>query len=113
MPSPRRGKSGGPSPSAGKSQSLPDHSPPTPVPYRSLTPRRALLVLLAVVFGLWMGFLVVLYFTTVRPNRQPRPDPSLSSAPRLFSYSTSRAAAPSNGSGASSGAATTRLGAPR
>jgi hypothetical protein len=113
MPSARRGKSGGSSASSGKSGPRPDHSPPTPTPYRSLTPRRTLLVLLATIFGLWMGFLVVLYFTTVRAHRQPRPDPSLSAAPPLSAHSTSRAAAPSNGSAASSGAAITRLGAPR
>ena len=111
MPSARRGKSGGSSAGTSTPRPQPVHS--APVAHRSLTPQPALLVLLATVFALWMTFLVVLYFTTVRPNHQPASDPSLSAAPRLFSHSISRAAAPINGSAASSVAAASRLGAPR
>ena len=48
-----------------------------------LTPRPKLLALLAVLFAVWMAFLVYLYFKTVYPHRSaaPRGDVTAMAAP--------------------------------
>ena len=38
-----------------------------------LTPRPGLLAVLAVLFAVWMAFLVYLYFTTLHPHRSAAP----------------------------------------
>ena len=45
---------------------------------RPLKPRPALLAVTSVIFALWVGFLVALYFKTDHPRRStaPRPDAS-------------------------------------
>ena len=49
-----------------------------PVPMK---PRRGLLMLLLIVFVCWVGWLVAIYFTTVRPRHHDDPGPA--SAPAL------------------------------
>jgi hypothetical protein len=46
---------------------------PAALPLDPLTPRPGLLAALAVVFGLWMAFLVFLYVTTIHPRRTASP----------------------------------------
>jgi len=51
--------------------------PPGPISYTTaLKPRPKLLVILSVVFVLWVGTLLALYFTTVYPFRHQRILPS-------------------------------------
>jgi hypothetical protein len=44
-------------------------------PARPLKPRRKLLVVLMVVFAIWLGALLTLYFTKVYPLRHPASGP--------------------------------------
>lgn len=43
----------------------------TVIPIRPLKPRPVLLVVFAVIFAAWVGFLVTLYFKTVKPRHAP------------------------------------------
>ena len=54
-------------------QAEPAATPP-PQPLRPLKPRPVLLAVMAVIFALWMGFLVTLYFKTIHPRRSVAPD---------------------------------------
>ena len=55
----------------------PTAPPPGPVTYTTaLKPRPKLLVILSVIFVLWVGTLLALYFTTVYPYRHQRTLPS-------------------------------------
>jgi hypothetical protein len=40
-----------------------------------MKPRRGLLVLLSIVFVCWVGWLVAMYVTTVRPRHHEEPGP--------------------------------------
>lgn len=51
--------------------------PPGPITYTTaLKPRRKMLVLLSIIFALWVGLLLTLYFTTVYPTRHDGTLPS-------------------------------------
>jgi hypothetical protein len=60
----------------------PDATPPAP-----LRPRRGLFAALLVVLVLWVVFLVVMYLTTVYPQR-PAPRQSSSALPGLAAFDT-------------------------
>lgn len=66
---------------------------PAPLPLEPLRPRPLLLTVMAVIFALWMGFLVALYFKTIHPRRSAAPEgSSLAPAAPSTTYSSSRAA---------------------
>ncbi len=75
-PSAKRGKTPPAAPPAGSAPAPDKESPAQAFPPRPLKPRPKLLALLAVVFSLWVAFLVALYFRTIYPRRltSPRPD---------------------------------------
>ena len=51
--------------------------PPGPITYTTaLKPHPRLLVILSIIFALWVGALVTLYFTTVYPYRHQRTLPT-------------------------------------
>ena len=64
---------------------------PKPPEVRPFTPRRKLMVVLAMVYALWLAALLVMYFTTVYPARHPtesstsRPVAAIEIAPSLKS----------------------------
>jgi hypothetical protein len=68
-PAERKTSAGGNAPIQYAAQSLNKHAPVVD----PLTPRPRLLALLAVVFAVWMAFLVYLYFKTVYPHRSAAP----------------------------------------
>ena len=64
---------------------------PVALPVDPLTPRPGLLAALAVVFGLWMAFLVFLYVTTIYPRRavSPSSGPTAMAVDASLAYSRS------------------------
>jgi len=55
----------------------PPAPPPGPVSYSTdLEPRPKLLLVLSILFALWVGLLLTLYFTTIYPTRHQRTLPS-------------------------------------
>jgi hypothetical protein len=56
------------------------HAPPPPAPVGphivALKPQRRLLVIVSVIFALWVGLLLTMYFTTIYPIRHERTLPS-------------------------------------
>jgi hypothetical protein len=51
--------------------------PPTVGPHLvALKPQRKILVILSIIFALWVGLLLTLYFTTVYPVQHQRAVPS-------------------------------------
>lgn len=49
---------------------------PAPRAIRPFTPRRKMMMVLALVYALWLAGLLVMYFTTVYPARHPSESPT-------------------------------------
>ena len=72
----KRAKNAPASPPGGSAPANPAEPNASPFPPRPLKPRPLLLTVISIVFVLWVGFLVTLYFKTEYPRRSiaPRPD---------------------------------------
>jgi uncharacterized protein involved in exopolysaccharide biosynthesis len=52
-------------------------APPTPI-----KPRRGLLIAMSVIFGVWVAFMLAMYFTTVYPQRHAAKPTTAIASPR-------------------------------